>query len=201
MIRSPRSSSALHVRVRVAARLDLVEHPEHPRRRAAVQRAGERADRRGERGGAVGAGRGGDPGGEGRGVQAVLGGRDPVGVERLHVPAGRPRRASGSGTGRRRSRRAATSDSGTGGGRAAGRLRDDRERRGREPGEIVPRLPPARCRRAGAAPTSGPSVASPACRSAITEPLASWSSIGSAVRHPRLEAARRRAGPRPARTG
>ena len=49
------------VGVGVAARLDLVEHLQHARRSAAVQRPGERADRRGERRGAVGAGRGSDP--------------------------------------------------------------------------------------------------------------------------------------------
>ena len=51
----------------------------------------------------VGAGRGDDAGGEGRGVHAVLGGRDPVGVDRLDVRRGRPRRASGSGSARRSS--------------------------------------------------------------------------------------------------
>ena len=86
MIRSPRSSMLAHVRLRVAARRDVVEHRQHARRRAAVQRAGERPDRRRERGGAVGAGRRGDPRGERRRVQAVLGGGDPVGVDRLHVP-------------------------------------------------------------------------------------------------------------------
>ena len=53
--------------------------------RAAVQRAAQRADRAGEGGGHVGAGRGDDARGEGRGVHAVLGGRDPVGVDRLGV--------------------------------------------------------------------------------------------------------------------
>ena len=47
---------------------------------------GERADGRRERRAAVGAGRGDDARGERRGVQPVLGGADPVGVDRLHVP-------------------------------------------------------------------------------------------------------------------
>ena len=52
---------------------DRVDHRQHARRRAAVERPGERPDRRRHRGGAVGAGRGGDPRGEGRGVEPVLG--------------------------------------------------------------------------------------------------------------------------------
>ena len=69
----------------VAGLLDLVEHLQHARRRAAVQRAGQRADGGGQRGGDVGAGRGDDARGERRRVHAVLGGRDPVGVDRLGV--------------------------------------------------------------------------------------------------------------------
>ena len=65
-----------------------------------MQRAGERADGRRERRAAVGAGRGDDARGEGRRVQAVLGGADPVRVDRLDVPSGRPRRASAAGTSR-----------------------------------------------------------------------------------------------------
>jgi sRNA-binding protein len=56
----------------VAGLLDAVEHLEHARRRAAVQRARQRADRARQRGGDVGAGRGDDAGGERRGVHAVL---------------------------------------------------------------------------------------------------------------------------------
>ena len=133
---------------------------------------------------AVGAGRGGDTRGEGRGVQTVLGGRDPVGVERRRRAAGRPRRASGSGTAPPRSRPGSTSDSGTGGCVAARGLSDDRERRRREPREVVARLargsmstscrePPLRAERRKAA-----------CRSAITEPLGSCSSIRSACGMP-----------------
>ena len=73
------------VAVDVAGLCGGVEHRQHPCGRAAVERPGERADCRGERRRAVGAGRGDDPGGEGRGVEAVLGGADPVGVDRLHV--------------------------------------------------------------------------------------------------------------------
>ena len=50
-----------------------------------MQRPGERADGRRERRAAVGARRGDDPRRERRGVQAVLGGADPVGVDRLDV--------------------------------------------------------------------------------------------------------------------
>ena len=71
--------------VGVAELLDLVEHLQHARRRAAVQRAAERADRARQRRGDVGAGRGDDARGERRGVHAVLGGGDPVGVDRLGV--------------------------------------------------------------------------------------------------------------------
>src|SRR3990172_1118031 len=57
---------------------------ELPRR--SLERARERADRRGERCAAVGASRGHHPGGEGRRVETVLRGADPVGVDRLDVP-------------------------------------------------------------------------------------------------------------------
>ena len=76
---------ALDVRRGVAALLHVADHPEHPRRRTAVQRAAHRADGAGERGGDVGTGRGDHPGGERRGVHAVLGGGAPVGVDRLDV--------------------------------------------------------------------------------------------------------------------
>ena len=120
-----------------------VEHRQHARGRAAVERAGERADRRRERRGAVGARRRDDPRGEGRGVEAVLGGADPVGVERLHVPAGRPRRATRAGTARRVDSPCAT---------VCGAIRsvspsairadcaDDRDELRREPREILARL-------------------------------------------------------------
>ena len=86
MIRFPDCERLAHPALRVAERLGLVEHRLHVRRRAAVQRAGERADRRRERRSAIGAGRGDHARGERRGVEAVLGGADPVGVDRLHVP-------------------------------------------------------------------------------------------------------------------
>ena len=69
----------------VAGRFDFVEHLQHARGRAAVQRARERAHRGGQRRGDVGAGRGDDARGERGGVHAVLGRRDPVGVDRLDV--------------------------------------------------------------------------------------------------------------------
>ena len=50
-----------------------------------MQRSRHRADRGRQAGRDVGAGRGDDAGGEGRGVHAVLGGRRPVGVDRLHM--------------------------------------------------------------------------------------------------------------------
>ena len=51
-----------------------------------MERARQGADGAGERRGHVRAGRGDHARGEGRGVHAVLGGRDPVGVDRLDVP-------------------------------------------------------------------------------------------------------------------
>ena len=75
----------MHVRLRVTGLGRCVEHRQHPRGRAAVQRPGQRTDCGRERRRAVGARRGGDPRHERRGVQAVLAGADPVGVERLHV--------------------------------------------------------------------------------------------------------------------
>ena len=69
----------------VAGPLDLVDHLQHARGRAAVQRPRQRADGGAQRGGHVGAGRGDDARRERRGVHAVLGGRDPVGVDRLDV--------------------------------------------------------------------------------------------------------------------
>ena len=74
-------------------------------------------------------------------LSAVLGGADPVGVDRLARGPGRPRRASAGGTSPRRScpgrprrpgRLAPVGD--------RGRLRDDRHHLRREPGEIVARL-------------------------------------------------------------
>ena len=50
-----------------------------------MQRAGQRPDGARQRGRHVGAGRRDHARGEGGGVHAVLGGRDPVGVDRLHV--------------------------------------------------------------------------------------------------------------------
>ena len=115
MIRSPRASSSWTYLLGVARRGDCVEHRQHARRRAAVQRAGERADRGREARGAVGAGRRGDARGERRGVHAVLGGGDPVDVERLRLARRPPRRASGSGTARPRSCPARPRLAGTGG--------------------------------------------------------------------------------------
>ena len=66
-------------------------------------------------GGHVGAGGGDHARGEGRRVHAVLGRRDPVGVDRLDVVAGRPRRASGSGSARGSTCALSTSRCGTGG--------------------------------------------------------------------------------------
>ena len=147
---------------------------------------GERADGRRHRRGAVGAGRGGDARGEGRGVQPVLGGRDPVGVDRLDVPRvglaapadqelrGRVLALLDLALGHRRpSPRAdwATIES------AAA------ERRARSS-----RASSASMSTSCPRPHFGPSVASPAWRSAIAEPLGSWSSIALGLRHPRLEA-------------
>ena len=62
-------------------RADLVELVDHLGRGAAVERALQGADRAADRGGEVRAGRRDDPRGERRGVQAVLGADDEVGVE------------------------------------------------------------------------------------------------------------------------
>ena len=153
MIRSPRSSRSLTYPSGSPARGDRVEHRQHAGGRAAVQRAGERADRRRHRRRAVRAGRRGDPRGERRCVQAVLGGRDPVGVERLDVPrVGLAAPADQE----LRGGVLALVDSGVGHRRLlpARRLRDDRERRGREAREVVSRLLGRRCRRACRGPTS-----------------------------------------------
>ena len=75
----------LHVALGVARLGHVVEHLEHARGRAAVQRPRQRADRAGQRSRHVGAGGGDHAGGEGGGVHAVLGGGDPVGVDGLHV--------------------------------------------------------------------------------------------------------------------
>ena len=75
----------VQVLLEIVRALGALDHRQDPRRRAAVQRAGQRPDRRRHRRGAVGAGRRGDARGERRRVQPVLGRRDPVRVERLHV--------------------------------------------------------------------------------------------------------------------
>ena len=69
----------------VAGLLDAFEHVQHPRRGTAVQRPAHRADGTREARSDVGAGGGDDPGREGRGVHAVLSGRDPIGVDGLDV--------------------------------------------------------------------------------------------------------------------
>ena len=76
---------ALDVGRRVALLLDAVEHVEHAGGRAAVERPGHGADGPREGCGDVGAGGGDDAGREGRGIHAVLGGGDPVGVDGLDV--------------------------------------------------------------------------------------------------------------------
>ena len=63
----------------------LLEHRLHVGGGAAVQRPGERADRSRERRAGIGAGRGDHARSERRRVQPVLGGADPVRVDRLHV--------------------------------------------------------------------------------------------------------------------
>ena len=119
-----------------------VEHRQHARRGAAVERPREGADRRRERRAAVGAGRGDDPGGERGGVEPVLGGADPVRVDRLDVlrvglaapleQEARGRGRAGRDEIRVDGRRLAVGD--------AGRLRDDRDHRGREAREVGARL-------------------------------------------------------------
>src|SRR3954470_19863814 len=124
----------------VAELVHLVEHLEHARGGAAVQRAAQRADRAREGGCDVGARRSDDARGEGRGVHAVLSGRDPVGVDGLGVVG---------------VRLAAPADEEALGGRgaeidvglrdrraphAAHRLRHEAQRHDRGPGQVVARL-------------------------------------------------------------
>ena len=128
-----------HVLLGIARLGSAVDHRQHARGCAAVQRPGERADGGRHRRCAVGARRGGDARGERRRVQAVLGGRDPVGVERLDgarvglaAPADQELRGGvlallDLGLGHRRLL-------------AARGLGDDRQRRGREAREVVARL-------------------------------------------------------------
>ena len=127
----------LDVALGVALALDAVEHVQHPRGRAAVQRAAQRAHRAAQRRGHVRAGGGDHPGGEGGGVHAVLGGGDPVGVDRLDVPrVGLAAPADQEALGDRGGlvhlelghRRAAD---------AAGRLRYEGQRHDRAAGEVV----------------------------------------------------------------
>ena len=127
----------LHVRAGVALLGDLVEHLQHAGRGAAVQRAGQRADRAGQAGRRVGAGRGDDAGGEGRGVHAVLGGGDEVGVDGLGVrrvglaaPAGHEPLDDGRGLVDPLLRHHRLAE-------AAGRLRDERHRGHRAAGQVV----------------------------------------------------------------
>ena len=70
----------------VVGRADRVQHVQHLRRRPAVQRPLQGADRAGQRRAHVGLRRGDHAGREGRGVHAVVGQQDEVGLERLPVP-------------------------------------------------------------------------------------------------------------------
>ena len=124
----------------VARALHLFDHRQHPRRRPAVQRARHRPDRTGERRRRVRARRGDHPSGERRGVEPVLGGRDPVGVDGADVRRVRlapPARHEPLGDRRAlvdaslRHRRYAD---------AARRLRDVRQRHHRRPRQVLPRL-------------------------------------------------------------
>jgi hypothetical protein len=116
----------------------LVEHLENARRGPAMERARESADGRRHRRRAVRAGRGHDAAREGRGVRAVLGCRDPVGVDgarmtRVGLPPPAEEEALGRGVPGRNDVVGDTV-------RAAGRLGDDRDHRRREAREVVPRL-------------------------------------------------------------
>ena len=135
-------------------------------------------------------------------LSAVLGGRDPVGVDRLAHAAGRPRLASA-----RRKRSAAVSrprDLSSGDAVAPSPRRglgDDRDHRGREPREIVARL---RCRSMSIELLQAPLAASARGRGLEVGHRAAGRRRRArrlGARHPGLEARRRRAGPRPSRTG
>src|SRR5436190_1158844 len=69
----------------IAQRFDLVEHRLDVRRRASVERARQRPDSRRERRAAIGPGRRRDARSERRCVEPVLGGANPVRVDRLDV--------------------------------------------------------------------------------------------------------------------
>src|SRR4051794_2047005 len=123
--------------LRIAAFGDGVEHRQHARRGAAVQRARERANCGRERRAGVGAGGRDDPRRERRGVETVLGGANPICVDRarmLLVHLAPPREEEALG------RSLACHDRVLGHRRqvgAARRLRDDRERRSREAAEVL----------------------------------------------------------------
>ena len=82
MMRSPRCTAVDEVRPRVLGGADRVEQVERPRRRAAVQRAGQRADAADDRGAEVGTGRHDHAGGERRRVEPVVDRRDLVLLDR-----------------------------------------------------------------------------------------------------------------------
>ena len=130
-----------------------------------MQRTRQRSHGGRQRRGAVGAGRGDHAGGERGGVHAVLGGRDPVGVDRLHVvgvglAAPADQEALGD---RARPRRCAAAAP------AAGRRRAPTGPRTRAPSPRRARgcrgPPRRRCRSAAPKPHSGASIASADCTS------------------------------------
>ncbi len=129
-----------HVALGVPGPLDLLDHAQDARGRAAMQRPGHRADRPGQRGGHVGPGGGDHAGGEGRGIHAVLGRRRPVRVDRLHVPrVGFATPAGHEPLGDRRGLvHQALRDHGQPD--ATGGLRDEGQGHHRGPGEVLPGL-------------------------------------------------------------
>ncbi len=152
------------------------------------------------RGGAVGAGRRGDARGEGRRVQAVLGRRDPVGVERLDVPrvglaapADQELRGRVLAPARPRSRAPAAASPRAAWATIESAAAESRARSSRacsvvDVDELLEAPLRAERREPGLEVGHAPSRSDPAARSA--RPAAC-----------RARGSRRRAGPRPARTG
>src|SRR6266851_5029350 len=127
---------------RIAHLLDLVEHRLHVRGGTAVQRARERTYRRGQRGAAIRTRRRHDTSCECRRVQAVLGGADPVRVDRLdmtRVGLAAPPEEKLLGCGLAACNNVLRNDIGLSVGEARG-ARDDRHHLRRQPAEILTRL-------------------------------------------------------------
>ena len=183
----------------VAGLLDALDHLQHARRRAAVQRAAQRADRARQRGRAVGAGRGDDARGERRGVHAVLGRADPVGVDRLDVVGVRlaaPADQEALGDRARPCRPRSAGPSGCPSPRADCATKDRAMTDARARSS---RACSSEMSMSGRKPHSGASVASAACTSTRWSPERTSQRMRLGGREARARSCRRPAGPRPSR--